>query len=117
MASLVDRVKNMVSGGSERDACTCYDSSVHTSNKSFTLMNAVDKPVQMEEAAESQNSLSTRHVTGHYTDNAEPNADLDAEANVGLLAHSSSGVMEGEEEEKTGWRTPRENLCKCCGTK
>jgi len=76
-------------------------------------MDAVDTPIQMGEAAESRISLPTRHVSGHYTDNAEPNTDLDAEANVGLLTRDSDTVMGGEEE-KAGWKTPRE---KCCDIK
>jgi len=84
----------------------------YVSNK--LLMDAVDTPIQMEEAAESRISLSTRHVLGHYSDNAEPNTDLDAEANVGLLSRDSDAVVEEKEGEKTGWKTPRD---KCCGIK
>lgn len=81
----------------------------------YILMDTVDTPIQMEEAAESRVSLSTRHVLGHYSDNAEPNTDLDAEANAGLLTRDSNAVMEEDkEEETTGWKTPRD---KCCGIK
>jgi len=117
MASLAERVKNVVSSGSNRDACMYYDSfSSMSAIHCFTLMDTVDTPIQMEEAAESRVSLSTRHVLGHYSDNAEPNTDLDAEANAGLLTHDSNAVMEEdkEEEETTGWQTPRD---KCCGIK
>lgn len=94
--SFADRVKGLINGGKERDASY--------------------KPVQMDEAAESRISLSTRHVEGRYTDNTVPNADLDAEASAGLLTHDSDAVMEDVEEEKIGWQGQKKrSTWKCCG--
>lgn len=68
-----------------------------------------DKPVQMEEAAESRISLSTRPSANRYTDNA----DVDAEASVGLL--SNEPLDSSESEVKGGsWRKEKK-MCMCCG--
>ncbi|KAJ3576757.1 hypothetical protein NP233_g211 [Leucocoprinus birnbaumii] len=92
MSSFTDRMKNLVNGGRNRDAY---------------------KPVQLEEAAESRISLSTRE---RYTDNTEPNADLDAEASAGLLTRESDAVMEDVTEEKIGWgREEKKRGLRCCG--
>lgn len=81
-----------------------------------TLIQRVsDKPVQMDEAAESRISLSTRHVGGRYTDD---NADVDSEASVGLLTRESDAIMEDEGEKTGRWRKPaKKGLYTCCGIK
>jgi hypothetical protein len=72
--------------------------------------------VQSEEAAESRVSLSatSTHARGWYSGTAEPNADADAGANVGLLNHEFDGAAEADE--KDGWmKEGRKRRCVCCG--